>query len=206
LAVVALLARALPADAPDPTPWPGGLSPVELSRVEREFLEKHWRRTVPPQGPAPSHYTFIERSLQPEACGGGHPVQFGDWQASLHSSSMGPGVAGQLVEMTRREPAAARSCSRCHALVAKQRPELVEARGAVANPDVDNALRNALRARGVICASCHQFGADGLPLNCKPLENTYERWRREPGGAPETPVPELPHARSASPLARHPRC
>jgi len=222
LVVAALLALALPADAADRMPRPGGLSPSGLSNDEGEFFEKHWRRAIPPQGPAPARFSSIERSLQPEACGACHPVQFGDWQASLHSKSMGPGVAGQLVEMARREPAAARSCSRCHAPVAEQRPELVDARGAVANPDFDNALR----ARGVICASCHvrghehfgpprrdgstayrapretlphngvtrtaaflraefcaschQFGADGLSLNGKPLENTYEEWRRSP--------------------------
>jgi hypothetical protein len=205
LVVAALLALALPADAADRMPRPGGL-PAD----EREFLEMHWRRAIPPQGQAPAHFSSIERSLQPEACGACHPVQFGDWQASLHSKSMGPGVAGQLVEMARREP------------IAEQRPELVNARGAVANPDFDNALR----ARGVICASCHvrghehlgpprrdgstarraprdtlphngvtrtaaffraefcaschQFGADGLSLNGKPLENTYEEWRRSP--------------------------
>jgi propanediol dehydratase small subunit len=53
---------------------------------------------------------------------------------------MGPGVAGQLVEMARREPAAARSCSRCDAPAAEQRPELVDARGAVANPDFDRQV------------------------------------------------------------------
>jgi hypothetical protein len=222
LVVVALLALALPADAADPTPRPGGLFPGGLSKAEREFFEKHWRPAIPPQGPAPARYSSIERSLQPEACGACHPVQFGDWQASLHSRSMGSGVAGQLVEMARREPAAARSCSRCHAPVAEQRPELVEARGAVANPDFDNALRTrgvicaschvrghehfgpprrdgstASRAprgtlphngvtrtaaflRAEFCASCHQFGADGLSLNGKSLENTYEEWRASP--------------------------
>jgi hypothetical protein len=33
------------------------------------------------------------------------------------------------------------------------------------------------------CASCHQFGADGLALNGKPLENTYEEWRASPAAA-----------------------
>ena len=222
LVVAALLALALPADAAGPTPPTRGLSPSGFSKAEREFVEKHWSGAIAPQGPAPARFSSIERSLQPEACGACHPVQFGDWQASLHSRSMGPGVAGQLVEMARREPATARSCSRCHAPVAEQRPELVEARGAIANPDFDNALRTrgvicaschvrghehfgpprrdgstAYRApretlphngvtrtaaflRAEFCASCHQFGADGLSLNGKPLENTYEEWRGSP--------------------------
>ena len=218
LVAMTLLVLALPADAADPALPPGG-----LSAGERDFIEKHWRRVIPPQGPAPARFSPIERSLQPEACGACHPVQFGDWQASLHSKSMGPGVAGQLGEMARREPAAARSCAKCHAPVAEQRPELVERAGVVrSNPDFDPALQ----ARGVICASCHvrghehfgpprrggstayrapreslphngvtrttaflraefcaschQFGVDGLALNGKPLEDTYAEWRRSP--------------------------
>ena len=83
---------------------------------EREFFEKHCRHAIPPQGPAPARFSSIERSLQPEAYGACHPVQFGDWQASLHSRSIGPGVDGQLVEMARREPAGARGlqCQNCH--------------------------------------------------------------------------------------------
>jgi hypothetical protein len=215
---VTLLVLVLPTDAADPTPPPRG-----LSAGEREFIEKHWRRAIPPQGEAPARFSPIERSLLPEACGACHPVQFGDWQASLHSKSMGPGVAGQLVEMARREPAAARSCAKCHAPVAEQRPELVEPPGVVlSNPDFDPALeargvicaschvrghehfgpprrdgstahrapRESLPHNGVtrttaflraeFCASCHQFGADGLALNGKPLENTYEEGRRSP--------------------------
>jgi hypothetical protein len=214
---LALLALTLSAAAADPIPPPGGPSPAE-----RDFIARHWRGAIPSQGPAPARFSPIERSLQPEACGACHPVQFSDWQASLHSKSMGPGLAGQLAEMARREPAAARSCSRCHAPVAEQRPELSEARQLVPNRDFDPALQ----ARGIICASCHlrghehfgpprrdgstanraprerlphggvtrtgaflrsefcaschQFEADGLALNGKPLENTYAEWRQSP--------------------------
>ena len=215
LLAVALLVAALPADAADPIPPPRG-----LSSGERDFIEKHWRSAIPPQGPAPARFSPIERSLQPEACGACHPVQFGDWQASIHSKSMGPGVAGQLAEMA---PDAARSCSKCHAPVAEQRAALIEPPGvAFSNPAFDPALqvrgvicagchvrghahfgpprrdgstasrapRGSLTHNGVtrttaflrseFCASCHQFRADGLSLNGKPLENTYEEWRRSP--------------------------
>ena len=214
---LALLALTLPAAAADPIPPPGG-----PSRAERDFIARHWRGAIPPQGPAPARVSPIERQLQPEACGACHPAQFSDWQASLHSKSMGPGIGGQLVEMARREPAAGRSCSTCHAPVAEQRRELYEAGQLVANRDFDPALQ----ARGIICASCHlrghehfgpprrdgstvnraprerlshggvtrtgaflraefcaschQFGADGLALNGKPLENTYAEWRQSP--------------------------
>ena len=219
LSPVALSVATLPAAAADPA-----LPRVGLSQGERDFIAKHWGRAIPLQGPPPARFSPIERSLQPEACGACHPVQFGDWQASIHSRSMGPGVTGQLVEMARPERTASFSCSKCHAPVAEQRALLVEPSGAVvANPAFDPALE----ARGVICASCHvrsheHFGpprrdgstarrgsreslphggvtrttaflraefcaschqfkaADGLALNGKPLENTYEEWRRSP--------------------------
>src|SRR5215813_6142570 len=192
------------------------------SAAEQEFIARHWQRPISPQGLAPPRFSPIERSLQPEACGACHPVQLSDWQTSLHARSMGPGVAGQLVEMRLREPATARSCARCHAPVAEQRPELLEANRLVPNPDFDASLeargiicaschvrghehfgpprrdgttaarapRERLPHRGVtrtgaflrseFCASCHQFGPEGLALNGKPLENTYEEWRRSP--------------------------
>jgi hypothetical protein len=214
---VALLAIALTSAVADTRPLPR-----DPSAAEGDFIARHWRGLVPPQGPPPPTFTPIERSIQPEACGACHPVQFGDWQTSLHAKSMGPGVTGQLVEMARREPATARSCSRCHSPVAEQRPETVVDGQLVANPDFDASLR----ARGIICASCHvrrhehfgpprrdgftanrapraqlphggvtrtsaflraefcaachQFGADGLVLNGKPLENTYQEWRGSP--------------------------
>jgi len=55
---------------------------------------------------------------------------------------MGPGVAGQLAELHRSDPAQARRCYGCHAPLAEQRP---------GEPGYDPALR----ARGIVCASCH---------------------------------------------------
>jgi hypothetical protein len=218
LLTVAFFVTGLPADAADPTQPTGGPSPGE-----HNFIQKHWRYPIPLQGPAPSRFLPIEQSLRPEACGACHPVQFGDWQSSIHSMSMGPGVAGQLAEMARRKPGAGSSCSKCHAPVAEQHAELVEPSGAVvSNPAFDPALQfrgvicaschvrghehfgpprrdgsTASRAsreslphggvtrtkaflRSEFCASCHQFAAGGLRINGKPLENTYEEWRRSP--------------------------
>lgn len=217
LLTLTVLALALSAEAADPIP-----PDVSASPAERKFIERHWRGVIPPQGAPPARFSPIERSLQPEACGACHPVQFSDWHTSLHARSMGPGVAGQLVEMARREPAAARSCFKCHAPVAEQRPELSEANRIVSNPDFDAALtsrgiicaschlrshehfgpprrdgstaarvprdrlphggvtRTGAFLRAEFCASCHQFGPDGPALNGKPLENTYEEWRRSP--------------------------
>jgi len=214
---VALLAIVLPSAGAETRPLPR-----DPSAAESDFIARHWGGPIPPLGTPPAVFTPIERSIQPEACGACHPVQFGDWQTSLHAKSMGPGIAGQLVEMVRTEPATARSCARCHFPVAEQRQEIVVDGQVVANPGFDVSLQ----ARGIICASCHvrkhehfgpprrdgstanrapraqlphggvtrtsaflraefcaachQFGADGLVLNGKPLENTYEEWRESP--------------------------
>jgi hypothetical protein len=133
-----------PADADTRTP-----------RVDRAFLARHWRSPIPPQGRAPARWSPLERSLAPEACGSCHPLQFGDWSSGIHARSMGPGIAGQLVEMSKTDPASARSCPICHAPLAEQSATIAGPRGAVTrNPDFDPALRE----RGVVCASCHVRG------------------------------------------------
>jgi len=195
--------------------------PKGPTAAEQDFIERHWRRPIPPQGEAPARFAPVERSLAPAACGTCHPLQWADWQTSLHAKSMGPGIAGQLVEMIRSDPAAARSCPSCHAPLAEQSAEIRGADGLAPNPAFDAGLR----AQGIVCASCHvrqhqrfgpprragapaptptepfphdcftpspsilrsefcaschQFAPDAFTLNGKPLENTYEEWRRSP--------------------------
>jgi hypothetical protein len=67
---------------------------------------------------------------------------------------MGPGIAGQLVEMARRDPAGARACLVCHAPLAEQSPLTRTTAGLEANPVFDPALSR----EGVVCASCHIRG------------------------------------------------
>jgi hypothetical protein len=193
-----------------------------ITRAEREFLDRHWRRPIPPQGRAPEHFTRIERSLAPSDCGGCHPIQLADWRTSLHSKAMGPGVAGQLVEMWKTDPESARSCLTCHAPLAEQSRHVAQGKAMIPNPDFDAALeghglacavchvrghqrfgpprrdgstgplaagarpphngvtRTSAFLRSEFCASCHQFTPDGLALNGKLLENTFEEWRASP--------------------------
>src|SRR5256712_9561177 len=109
------------------------LGAVNASGAEtiQEFLGRHWRRPLPPQGPPPARFSSLEASLQPEACGSCHPAQLADWTTSLHARSMGPGVAGQLVEMLASDPGSALGCLTCHAPLAEQAPRVAEgARGA----------------------------------------------------------------------------
>ncbi|MEK7837432.1 MAG: multiheme c-type cytochrome, partial [candidate division NC10 bacterium] len=80
-----------------------------------------------------------------------HPAQLADWKTSLHAGAMGPGVAGQLVEMARSDPETARECLSCHAPLAEQQPVIAGPKGLVANPRFDPALHRV----GLVCAACH---------------------------------------------------
>jgi len=114
---------------------------ADSSTVEH-FLRRHWRMPLAPQGPPPARYSALEASLAPEACGTCHPAQLADWRTSLHAHAMGPGVAGQLVEMWKSAPGEALACLTCHAPLAEQRPS-------------DGAFDAALQSRGIVCAACH---------------------------------------------------
>lgn len=115
------------------------------------FLERHWRRPLAPQGPAPTRFSAVERSLAPESCGVCHPAQFTDWKTTLHSRAMGPGVVGQLVELERTDPATPQLCRSCHAPLAEQQPTRPIAGGVRSNPAFDEKLQRA----GLVCAACH---------------------------------------------------
>ena len=137
---------------------------ADTSTVE-SFVGRHWRGPLAAQGPAPARYTPVEASLRPEDCGSCHPAQLADWRTSVHAQSMGPGVAGQLVEMMKSAPADALGCLGCHAPLAEQRP-------------VDPAFDPALQTRGIVCAACHvraheRFGPprrDGSLASAAPRE------------------------------------
>jgi hypothetical protein len=131
-----------------------GLGGVPETGGDREFLVRHWRLPVPPQGPPPMLFTSLERSLDPGSCGTCHPVQLADWKTSLHARSMGPGVSGQLAEMLRTDPAMARQCLTCHAPLTEQHPVRTLGDTLVANPDFDRRLHR----QGLVCAACHVRG------------------------------------------------
>ena len=121
------------------------------SVAEEDFLERHWRMPIPLQGEAPASFTPLERSLAPRDCGACHPAQYQDWRESVHARSLGPGIAGQLVELARRDPAGARGCLVCHAPLAEQSPVTRGPAGLEANPAFDAELQR----EGIVCASCH---------------------------------------------------
>ena len=155
-----------------------GLAPVET------FLARHWRAPLAPQGPPPARFSPLEASLAPEACGTCHPAQLADWTTSLHSRSMGPGVAGQLVEMLESDPGSALSCLTCHAPLAEQAPR--EPATLAPNPAFDPALAR----RGIPCAACHVRGHQrfGPPRRDGSLASTAPRETLTHGGVTRTPA------------------
>ena len=155
-----------------------GIEPVET------FLARHWRAPLAPQGSLPARFSPLEASLAPEACGTCHPAQLADWTTSLHSRSMGPGVAGQLVEMLESDPGSALSCLTCHAPLAEQAPRVPAT--LAPNPAFDPALAQ----RGIPCAACHVRGHQrfGPPRRDGSLASTAPRETLPHGGVTRTPA------------------
>src|SRR5687767_1952670 len=102
-----------------------------------DFARRHWAGPIPPQGPRPAGWGVLESALAPEACGSCHPVQYGDWRTSVHAESMGPGIAGQLVEMEAAERGSTLHCYTCHAPLAEQSPSTRTRTGLVVNRGFD---------------------------------------------------------------------
>src|SRR5438128_229748 len=150
----------------------------------QDFLQRHWRAPLAPQGPPPARFSPLEASLAPEACGTCHPAQLADWTMSRHSRSMGPGVAGQLVEMLESDPGSALSCLTCHAPLAEQAP--LEPATLAPNPAYDPALAR----RGIPCAACHVRGHQrfGPPRRDGSLASTAPRETLPHGGVTRTPA------------------
>ena len=130
---------------------------LPLTQQESSFLSKHWPKgTIPLQGESPDGYSDIEQSLHPEDCGTCHVQQYQDWQTSLHSKAMGPGVLGQLVEMVDSDPDTAKVCWLCHAPLAEQQDVLQQVdRNNKSTWRKNTAFSPALQHQGLVCAACH---------------------------------------------------
>ena len=53
----------------------------------QDFIRRHWRQPLAPQGPPPARLSPLEASLHPESCGTCHPAQFADWRESVHAAA-----------------------------------------------------------------------------------------------------------------------
>ncbi|MFQ5471059.1 MAG: multiheme c-type cytochrome [Gammaproteobacteria bacterium] len=127
-----------------------------LTDEEESFLEQHWPDTIPLQGKPPETYTNLESSLSPADCGQCHPQQYKDWQTSLHSKSMGPGVLGQIIDMLDTDSETAKICWRCHTPLAEQQSVLrQQSVFGYNNWEPNPAFDRQLQHQGLVCAGCH---------------------------------------------------
>ncbi len=130
------------------------------------FLARHWHHAIAPQGLPPADFSALEASLDPRACGSCHAAQYADWQQSLHSHTMGPGILWQFRLM---QPAEANQCMNCHAPLAEQKALIAlehQWPNAPSSP-VPDYVPPALGHGGLVCAACHvrsheRFGPEPL--------------------------------------------
>lgn len=142
------------------------------------FLQRHWSHPLPAQGSPPPRFSATEASLAPQACGTCHVSQWADWQTSLHSRTVGPGLLWQLRTF---DQANGNACLRCHAPLAEQRALTALKRGwpnAPASPPPDYVPPD-LHRQGLVCAACHV--------------RQHQRHGPLPQEGRPQPHPDLPH-------------
>ena len=136
-------------------------APLDRAETLGPFLADYWKLPLEPQGAPPAGFTDGERSLDPAICGACHPLQYAQWQTSLHAAAYSPGLAGQLIEGSLSHPAQVRNCASCHTPLAEQ-----QRYGASLEPNP--GFDPELQARGLVCAGCHvrahqRFGPEPRP-------------------------------------------
>lgn len=158
----------------------------------------YWTLPVPQQGSVPLTHHRLAARIDAAACGLCHPQPYEQWRKSLHARADSMGLLGQLPALA----AATRGkCLECHipraeqqALWGKSRTAAVgqlqgvdcagchvrkhQRFGANTRDGTPHGTVEALSLfqQSAFCAPCHQFGEDGVSLNGKPLENTYQEW------------------------------
>lgn len=128
----------------------------QTDRVE-SFLEKYWARPLRAQGVPPVRFSPLEAALDPRSCGTCHATQFNEWKQSLHGQAMGPGVMGQLVDMSPDATEEHQDCIRCHAPLKEQADSLVASldRGRDRSSRPAGNVGLSLHEQGLVCAACH---------------------------------------------------
>lgn len=139
----------------------------QYSLYQTHFLEQHWQKPLAPQGLPPAHFTELEASLSPDACGQCHQQQYTDWQQSLHSKTMTAGLLWQLRLMPQND---ANKCLDCHAPLAEQKALVAIEQNWPSAPSgaLPSYVSEDLAQQGLVCAACHvrkhqRFGPEPLP-------------------------------------------
>src|SRR5690554_5354545 len=137
------------------------------SHTQPSFVEQHWQKPLAPQGMPPAHFTELEASLSPDACGQCHQQQYSDWQQSLHSKTMTAGLLWQLRLMPQND---ANKCLDCHAPLAEQKALVAIEQNWPSAPSgaLPSYVSEDLAQQGLVCAACHvrkhqRFGPEPLP-------------------------------------------
>lgn len=154
-------------------------APVHSTRagdpIDR-FLARHWASPLPAQGNPPAGFSSLEGSLGPDACAQCHAAQYRNWNASLHSQAIGPGLLWQLRLMGQKQ---ANACLGCHAPLAEQKALMALERGWSAAPASPPPayVPAKLHRQGLVCAACHvrQHQRFGPPRRTAPKSGDNQR-------------------------------
>ncbi len=120
------------------------------------FLAAHWAHPIAPQGRPPEGFSALEASLDPQACGRCHSEQYRDWRSSLHSQTMGAGIAWQL---RLADAKTTQECLRCHAPLGEQLALQAQVRGlSTVRSAPPTHIPANLHRQGLVCAACHLRG------------------------------------------------
>lgn len=145
----------------------GYLGVQYYSQTQASFIEQHWQKPLAPQGMPPEHFTELDASLSPDACGQCHQQQYADWQQSLHSKTMTAGLLWQLRLMPQND---ANKCLDCHAPLAEQKALVAIEQNWPNAPNgaFPSYVSEDLAQQGLVCAACHvrehqRFGPEPLP-------------------------------------------
>jgi hypothetical protein len=173
-------------------------APICIAQDAGQSASGYWTLPVARQGTAPPDYHPVAARITADACGVCHPRQYEQWQESLHAKADSMGLLGQLPAF---DATTQRRCLQCHTPRAEQLAfwantgaSAVGQLGGVdcagchvrkhqrfgpnnreATPHGKVEARSLFQ-QSAFCAPCHQFSEEGVSVNGKPLENTYQEW------------------------------
>jgi len=125
-----------------------------LACQDSSWVDNHFALEMPEQGKPPSHFSQIEKSLEPESCGTCHTKQYDKWKSSLHSQTLQDPILWELPNLTEEER---NTCYRCHSPLRETRTLTDVSLGLKTriNPEWEEYIKTNTHENGIFCASCH---------------------------------------------------
>lgn len=129
------------------------LTTMFVSCSDSNFIESHWNHPIQTQGIPPSHFSPLEKKLDPNACGTCHTKQFQNWEKSFHAKSIGKGLLWQKEILPQKDY---NSCFHCHSPLPETKAELSNGyqNKEILNSKIHN-FPDGIKNPSIICASCH---------------------------------------------------